>query len=410
MAAASRAGLAHRLSRRRAALALAAAPLWPGGLRAADTAAAPNAAALERIRALRPNQSLHLGTAKLLGEFNATAREFGLDRTGPRARDFCRKMVWAPERRAALFTGANHGSPHRLNDVWEFNLAAMAWVMLYAPDLPRGRPGGLGPDASDVLYRDGVLLTRRGGPAVIGHTWSGLTYDAAQRCMLFMNTWPISVEPLVEQVGGDPQTRYRGPPLWRFDPATRAWAIVKTPEPWPKAAVGALLEWVPELGGSVWHLNNWQLSASWLLDSQRNSWSVIANAKSSPGFEQQAPGRELVGYHDPVRRRIVAQYKRDSFHFDTATKRWTRTVQEGDADGHDAHTGFYRHPASGLGLLADFRDGQVHAYDPDKARWRKLQPEGERMPFGPHVLAYVDQALDVLVVVEDTEVWVYRPG
>lgn len=407
MASAPRTRLAHL--NRRGVLTLAAAPLWPSRPHAADAPLAPNATALERIQSLRPNQSLRLGRAKVVGEFNATAREFGLDRTGPRARDFCRKMVWAPERRRALFAGANHGTPHRLNDVWEFDLAALTWLLLYAPDLPRTY-GGLGTDASDVEFRDGVLMTRRGGPAVIGHTWSGLTYDAAQRCMLFMNTWPINVEPLVQQVGGDPGQRYLGPPLWRFDAAARRWSVVKTPQPWPKAAVGALLEWVPELGGSVWHLNNWQLSASWLLDSERNAWRVIADAKSSPGFGDQAPGRELVGYHDPVRKRIVAQYKTDTFHFDTATRRWTRSVVSGAVDGHDAHTGFYRHPASGLGLLVDFRDGRLHVYNPDSASWRTVKPDGEPMPSGARALAFVDQHLNVLTVIDDTEVWVYRPA
>jgi hypothetical protein len=408
MAAAPRTRLAPCLNRR-GVLALAATPLWPSCPHAADARLPPNAAALERIQSLRPNQSLRLGHAKVIGEFNATALEFGLDRTGPRARDFCRKMVWAPERRRALFAGANHGTPHRLNDVWEFDLAAMSWLLVYAPDLPRTY-GGLGPDASDVEFRDGVLMTRRGGPAVIGHTWSGLTYDAEQRGMLFMNTWPINVDPLVKQVGGDPGQQYRGPPLWRFDAAARRWSVVKTPEPWPKAAVGALLEWVPELGGSVWHLNNWQLSASWLLDSGHGAWRVIADAKSSPGFADHAPGRELVGYHDPVRKRIVAQYRNDTFHFDTGTRRWARSVASGSVDGHDAHTGFYRHPATGLGLLVDFRDGRLHAYDPDQARWRTIKPDGEPMPSGPRVLAFIDQQLNVLAVIDDTEVWVYKPA
>lgn len=394
--------MAHRLTRR-AALALAVAPLC-----AAQSAPKPQI--VERVQRLRPRQSLRLGSADVLGEFNATARQFGLDRTGPRARDFCRKMVWAPERRSALFAGANHGVPHRLNDVWEFDLAAMAWRMLYAPDLPRGRPDGLGPDTSDVRYRDGVLLTQRGGPAIVGHTWSGLTYDAPRRRMMFMNTWPISVEPLVQRVGGDAATRYLGPPLWSFDPASGQWAIVKTPEPWPKAAVGALLEWVPELDGCIWHLNNWQLNATWLLDGQRNEWRVIANAKSSPGFAEQAPGRELVGYHDPVRRRVVAQYKRETFELDTSTRQWRRTSTGSDADGHDAHTGFYFHPASGLGLLADFRDARLHAYDPSTSRWRTIAVEGDPMPSGNHVLGYVDRALNVMVVVDDTDVWVCRPA
>ncbi|MEQ9065893.1 MAG: hypothetical protein RLO18_04170, partial [Gimesia chilikensis] len=94
-------------------------------------------------------------------------------------------MVWSPERRTALYLGANHGRPHRLNDVWEFDLCEMQWILLYAPDNPRDYLG-LGEDPSDVVLKDGVLQTRRGGPAVIGHTWSGVTYDSDGKRLLWM--------------------------------------------------------------------------------------------------------------------------------------------------------------------------------------------------------------------------------
>ena len=97
----------------------------------------PNEATLAKLRALRPNQAVTLGQAQVMGDFNDVARRFNLHKTGPRGRDFTIKMVWAPERRRVLFCGANHGVPHRLNDVWEFDLAALTWAMLYAPDLPR---------------------------------------------------------------------------------------------------------------------------------------------------------------------------------------------------------------------------------------------------------------------------------
>lgn len=395
-----------KLSRRAAVAALAP---WPAGMAIAQVAGTPpsDPPTVRRLVAIAPNQSLRLGTARVLGEFNDTARRFAIDRTGPRARDFSRKMVWAPDRRCALFAGANHAVPHRLNDVWEFDLEQLAWRMLYAPDLPRTY-GGLGADASDVVYRDGVLVTQRGGPAIIGHTWSGLTYDADERCMLFMNTWPINVNVLVRELGHDPADRYAGPPLWRFDPAKGAWSLVRTEPPWPIAAVGALLESVPELGGSIWHLNNWQLSASWLLDRRSGRWRVIADARSSPGFAEQAPGRELVGYHDPQRRLLVAQYRQNTFHFDLVERRWMRTVAGEGPDGHDAHTGFYRHPGSGDGLLFDFRDGRLWAYAPDRAQWRVLAPLGDTLPAGSRVLAYVDQAMNLLVVINGTETFAYR--
>jgi hypothetical protein len=368
-------------------------------------------AVIRRVTSLAPNHGLRLGTARLIGEFNEIARRFDLHRTGPRSRDFSKKMVWAPERRRALFAGANHGSPHRLNDVWEFDLAEMTWTLLYAPDNPRTY-GGLGPDATDVVFRDGVLQTRRGGPAVIGHTWSGLTYDPRTQRMLFMNTWPIDVDPLVRQVGGDPADRYRGPPLWSFNPAARAWAPLKTAAPWPKAAVGALLEDAPELDGQIWHLNNWQLRATWLLGAN-HAWNAVASPKVTPGFEGNAPGRELVGYHDSKRQLIVAQCRRGTYHFNTQSSRWLCVIPPDSGylvpDGHDAFTAFCGHPSSGRGLLMDFRTRNLWSYDPDQAQWALLAPVGDPIPQGKRMLAYVDRVLGVLAVLNDTEIWVFRP-
>jgi hypothetical protein len=360
------------------------------------------------IRGLSPNQAVQLGNATVVGELNDTARHFGLDRTGPRARDFCRRMAWAPSRGRALFTGANHGSPHRLNDVWEFDLPSLAWVLLYPPDLPRSY-GGLGPDASDVVFLDGTLQTKRGGPAVIGHTWSGLTWDPQREQLLFMNTWPIDQDNLVRALGADPTTRDRSPPLWTFDPSTLRWQRLRTPPPWPKAAVGALLEYVPELAGSIWHLNNWQLHATWLLDDESGSWERICDESMQSDFRASAPGRELVGYHDPDRRLVVAQCRHQTFHFDTRRRRWSAMSLPGAPDGHDARGSFVRNPANGAGILIDLSGGVLWSYDPDRTRWRILRAEGPPMPAGSRTLGYADARRGVVVVVDDLGVWAYRP-
>ena len=91
--------------------------------------------------------------------------------------------------------------------------------MLYAPDLPRDYTG-MGKDFSDVVFKDGILITKRGGPVVIAHTWWGLAYDPVQRSMYFMNTWVTNQKKCVEQLGGDPGQLYTGPPLWSFTPST----------------------------------------------------------------------------------------------------------------------------------------------------------------------------------------------
>ncbi len=410
MATAERKSGAHvDIGRRRcvALMGTLAAPKWPIG--ATIPGRATSREELERrIAALAPGHSMSLGHAAVIGPFNDTARRFDLQRTGPRARDYCRRMAWAPERGTALFAGANHGSPHRLNDVWEFNLGALAWVMLYAPDLPRGY-GNLGKDSSDVIYVDGNLMTKRGGPAVIGHTWSGLTWDARQHCMLFMNTWPVDVDPMIRSIGGDPTQRDRSPPLWAFDPGSRIWSRLTTQAPWPKAAVAALLQDVPELHGQVWHLNGWQLRGTWLLRDEDRRWERICDSKTQPDFESQAPGQELVGYHDPARRLIVTQRKERTFHFDTVQRRWSDKTVPDAPHGHDATTNFVRDPSSGGGVLIDLKLGQLWLHDPDTPAWKLLNPQGPAMPAGIRTLGYADERLGVIVVIDDTEVWICRP-
>ncbi|WP_439628308.1 hypothetical protein [Gemmata sp.] len=93
-------------------------------------------AVLKKLAALKPNQAVLLGKADVVGVFNGTAKKYDLHRTGPKGCDFTIKMCWAPDRKRGLFCGANHGVPHRLNDVWEFDLPSLSWAMLYAPDNP----------------------------------------------------------------------------------------------------------------------------------------------------------------------------------------------------------------------------------------------------------------------------------
>ncbi len=400
-----------------AALAVLGASTKPNFARASGSTdrPAPKPAVLQTLGALRPGQSAILGQADLVGEFNDVARRFRLHLTGPRSRDYSLKMVWAPERETALFAGANHGSPHRLNDVWEFDLAALAWVLLYPPDNPRGSdPDGLGADASDVEFKDGVLVTRRGGPAIVGHSWWGLTYDPVQRAMLFMSPWPVSVPAAITRVGGDPALRYPGPPLWAFWPATRTWQPMRSPPPFPAAPYGAMLEYVPELGGAIWHMNNWWMRSTWLYDARADRWRNLEANATTGDFSREAPGAELVGYHDPQRKLVVVQRGRDTFHLDTVAQRWRKVSADSVSpdsapEGHDARTPYYRVASSGQGMLMDRRPRKLWAYDPDRIRWTQLKPEGPPIPDGRRVLSYADPARDVFVVIDDRQVWVYRP-
>jgi hypothetical protein len=371
-----------------------------------------NELVLAKVKQLAPNQAVLLGQAQVVGEFNDVARQFELDKTGPRGRDFTIKMVWAPDRRRALFCGANHAVPHRLNDVWEFDLASLAWVLLYAPDNPRDYLG-LGKDFSDVVFKDGVLITKRGGPAVIAHTWWGLTYDPQKQQLLFMNTWVTDQKKAVQQLGGDPALLDPSPPLWAFSPSTRQWTPLKTTEHYPRPIFGGMLEYIPELKGSIWHANNWQMQATWLFDAEHTRWQNLKANATSDDFEKQAAEPEQVGYYDPQRKLIVAQRHKATHHYDVRANRWKKVISaEEDSDevpyGHDAYAPMYYDPVSGQGLLLELKSSTLWAYDPDKTRWTRLVPTGDKMPAGNKRLSYFDPAHRVFVVLDGTTVWAYR--
>lgn len=365
-----------------------------------------------KLEALRPGEAVELGEAAVVGEFNATARQFGLHRHGPRARDYSIKMAWAAERKRALFAGANHQVPHRLNDVWEFDLGALSWILLYPPDKPRSY-AGLGEDGSDVVFAEGVLRTDRGGPAIVGHTWWGITYHPGLRRMLWMNAWVADESKLLKQLGEDPAQRYKGLPLWSFDPQQARWELLRTTGPAPKAIFGGLLEYVDLFDDVIWHANNWQMRGSWRLGARHQQWQDLGARGEGGSFAAQAARAEQVAYHDPRRRLIVAQGGRDTFHLDLQRMAWRKVRTEPkDSDevpnGHDARTPFVYDSTTGEGLLLEFRTGQIWAYNPDTQEWSRRKPQGPLMPTGKKRLAYFDHQHGVLVVIDGRKIWAYR--
>ena len=372
----------------------------------------PHASIAETLAGLAPNHAIRLGNARVVGDFNDVARRFKLDKTGPMARDYSIKMVWAPERQRALFAGANHGRPHRLNDVWEFDLGTLTWFLLYAPDNPRNY-AGLGTDPSDALFKDGILITERGGPVVIGHSWWGITWDENRRELFFMSTWDTNQAKAIKELNGDPGERYVGPPLWSFNPRTLQWRFHKSQPPLPRAPFGGMLEYVPELSGVVWHTNHWQMLATWLYNPQTMQWDNLRANADTGDFKTQSPKTEQVGYYDPTRKVIIAQRGHDTFQFDVRDRSWSRILTRPEREeqwpsGHDAFAPMYRDPQTGHGLLVDFRTNEIWAYDPKLNWWTKISPEGERMPEGNKRLAYFDVTRGVLVIIDGVEVWAYR--
>ncbi len=398
------------------------------GVRAEDKiepALEPNEEVLAILNGLGENQSALLPETNIVGEFNELARQHHLHTRGPGGRNFNIKMVWAPERRRALFCGGNHGAPHRLNDAWEFDLAANTWALLYPPDFDDSRTTHREENYDNLVVKDGIIRTRNGGPAFSAHTWWQLTYDPERKAMLWMANWPGTERKsrrVAEAIGADPDKLCpvfhgrRATPFWSFTPATGEWEPVRTEPPHPPYALAVILEYIPDLGGSLYRHN-------WLYRSETNAWTNL----EPEGERDDMPGREPVAYWDPVNKILVAatntgrrgedvdSFDRITNHYDPETITWKRVLTVQGADkaprAHDARCSFDFDPVSGHGILYELPERQVWAYNPTTTEWTKLpEPDGPPPPDErqPRPLAYFDPAHNVLVVNQGTVTWVYR--
>ncbi|MCX7804569.1 MAG: hypothetical protein N3A38_05190 [Planctomycetota bacterium] len=398
--------------------------LTSGGVRAAEPVAGPDAnrvapelapdpAVTKIIEEIGEGCATALPPARTAGDINDVARKYGLDKHGPGARDYCIKMAWMPDRKRAIFYGANHGVPHRLNDVWEYDLPSNTWVCLYGPDANKGHGGDWSDiDRNSEETKAGIIRTKRGGPAIIPHSWWNMTYDHGLKAMITPCSWSMSDPELFNLLNAGKHK----PPFWAFFPEKKRWEpILGAKGDLPGYENARQLEYVPELNGTLWAKSD----GMWLYNSKENTWKRLGRASDYKGL----PEREAVMVYLPDRKLLVAhsiagngvpsagyEGSRTS-HYSVEKNEW-KTVFTGNEKnnppaGFDGGTNFVYDSAGKVCLLWDAAwTRTLWAYDPETCKWTKLNPKGPPPPAGRDaVLAYYDAARNAFVIPGK---WIYR--
>jgi hypothetical protein len=395
-----------------------------------EPALPPDAAALKIIESLGENQCARLPETRIVGEWNELTRKFGMHKRGPSSRNYCNKLIWAPERRRALFCGANHGSPHRMNDVWEFDLAANAWILLYPPDV-NNRRNVL---TKEILLRtteirDGVHVTKAGGgPVELAHQWWQVTYDPELKALAWMcgSIPPVRRKLWRQLPDADESRMYAGPPFWLYVPGEKRWVFPKAPKPYPeKQIVASLVEYVPELGGCLYHCNKYGNNQTWLFSSKTRTWKNL-NPRIVKG---SMPSQEMVSCWDSANKVLVV-HSGDAKnppvrtnHYDPKANAWTLAVESKKPGtippGRDTYTCMHFDPVARVCLLmVKPRGGKkgkpvlpmaLWTYDAAAKKWSKLSPEGAWPPeWHKSSLGWFDPRHNVFVFNTRTQTWVYR--
>jgi hypothetical protein len=368
----------------------------------------PDPKVIQVLQDLGDSSSALLTGLKTIGEWNVVTKEYGMERTGPMGRDYTNKAVWMPDRRRAFFCGANHGSPHRLNDAWEFDLPSHTWVMLFAPD-PNNARGVMEIKEFDVAGKKvKYVQTQRGGPTHFGHTWWAFCYDPGMKAALWMNVH-IGETPAryIEKETGSKEGVYAGPPMWAFLPWEKKWKMVFSIPPYPRVPYAAQMEFVPDLGGPVLVSGNWSGDGTWLYNGKENAWKQLNKKTNEPIYES------LMDYDRDNKLLVVQEPNKATFHYDIKANQWTKVLDPGkdssDApSGHDARTQMYYDPVGKVCLLYDATTpGFMWSYSVKDRKWTKNKVNGPEGLKG-RIIAYFDEVHNVFVVNVGPSTWVYR--
>jgi len=400
-----------------ASVALAAEPAAVAPTRV-EPELAPDKDLLARIEALPDNTWLKLPPVKTVGDLAWLKGDPDYLRDGPRVRDYCNKMVWAPERKRALYCGGGHNI-HPYNDVWEFDLAANTWACLYGADPvpPRTKPGeeekAVAWYKEHAVLKDGSVRTPRGAPLRPCHTWWSFAYDSDRRLMLFLEShkgfFGVDKASLAKALGLDPndpllRTYGSGPGeawLFTFDPAKREWKEVLTKV--PKAYESACLEYLPDRR-TVW----WLSGKTYRLDAAKGEWIACPASKAGPGA-----GGETA--YDPETRKLVATVGLKTWIFACDEERWSLAQENAPDGGYVPASTFCYDTAAKLFVLYTNLGAKdkpsvgprLRLYNLQENKWTDPAPQGEAPKMG-NVAGYYDPARNVTVVYGSRETWVYR--
>jgi len=419
-------------------------------------------AILALLKGLGEGSSLFLPAMKTVGEGMNMVHSFA--KRGPKVRDYGNKLAYAPDRQTAMYCGANHGAPSRLNDASEYHLGSNTWHLISPPaggDHGRvGRARGAikkGKNVEkqkawlkkwytdNVKVKDGYLQTfANGGPVEPWHTWDGIAYDQQAKCMV----WAVLDTDVTEakrrvQVGKTRNyAKYTGQDadkliaqlkpsssMYMYDPEKKRWKrqMGKGPFPFMRGMGGSLI-YISDLKKTIWYCAAQNVTptdfAMWGYDASTNTWQdmkpnggkgvrglVFGKDKAAP-----APKGEIQMAYSSKHKTLLAVSQGGTWAYDVVKNQWKKMCEDKENKAHDATTVFVYDSNADVFLLLNAPDRWgskriLRAYSLETNKWTTITPKG-KMVIRPKYCGnagYYDTKHNVFVVYNSTnKIWVYR--
>lgn len=381
---------------------------------------------------------------------------------GPYARDYTTKMVYAPDRKTSLYMGGNHGAG-RTNDTWEFHLGSNTWYCLFpaeggdhatykwtlmfasrifekTPDYKMSEKEQKNFDdckkwwKDNTNLKDGMYLTKNGGPLLVGHTWDTLVYEPNTKKVIqgtgaycASSDWleskfsEVPIADVQAKLGKSPDGKpYKT--MWFFDTKTMKWSRYASEEKLAELkGMGGSMIYIPDLKKVIWYYAGQNTTGASLCmsawDPVKDTWEDLKPNGGKGIFHlalqaKIAPESEAQLRYAPKHKKIVAVVKKGTFSYDIEKNEWNKLNDSIPFNADDANTIFDYDSSTDNFLLCSPRDGKLACFDLTKNTWKLLTPTGPGIPKPPYCVGkgYFDPTYNVFVVQSayTNKIWVYK--
>ncbi len=340
---------------------------------------------LALINSLKENQSVRLPSFSVVDVYDGEGLRVDATFTtmGPRVRDFSPKWVYSNSRERGIYTGANHGVPHKYNDVWEYDLVANTWVMLHKPD-----------------------------NNVSPHTWWAMTYDQKQERLYWYyrndRTDNFSNWPLLNSAT---------PPMVVYDPyAQNGWVAAVTPKSGPipgNANNAAAMEYIPSRDITILYAAEWNGLGMWQFNANDNSWSQMLTLKETYHNSSALRSNGFMQY-DEKNDVLVGWHLGTIYLFDFAANQWriAKELSGTNFDGqHNGNSGGAYDTKNGVHLMFNGTNCTLYIYNAKDNSLTHVTPFGPLPSPAPKITAlFYHKSLNVFVFYTrgEKEMIVYR--
>lgn len=378
---------------------------------------APDKDLLAKIEALPENTWLKLPPIKVIGNLDWLGPRADERVRGPFGRSYCAKMLYAPERRRAVFFGGGH-NVRRINDVWEYDLASNTWNCLRPADPPQTNTEEW--FRENTMLKDGIIMTKNGGQVAVSHQWDQIAYDPDRHLALWVNSMPRSVnyslklddpdnvaakayglsfDEFQKKLGKDSIH------VWGYDLVEKKWTSVECVANWkgPGNTTGGrqesgILKYMPDKKTLVFFGSAGMV----MRDTSTGAWNKVAGGPGSYGASAA---------YDVDAKQVVAISGSKTLTYSIGDKGWKTAIENGPVPGSDSASALFYDPLSKKILMHTLRKADeptLWVYDSAKNEWTDPKPQGDLPVQIPERLLYFDEARNVLVYYNCRDVYVYR--